>query len=254
MEAHVDNAGGHYIGQATAQKILHAGLWWPTLHQDSKEHYKAYDICQRIGKPLQRNDMHLNTQITLQPFEKWAIDFVGPIKPQGKMDMQYIIIVTKYLTGWVEVQSVKDYTTIMAENFLFEHVLTRFGYPKILMSDHGTHFLNKTISTLIKEFEVYHHKSTQYHPQANGIVQAFNKIQETVLTKVCNVKWIDWDLRVPAILWAYRTTWKKLMGQTPFRFIYGMEVVMPMEYIVPSLRIEMLTGMTDREALEERLA
>ena len=47
---------------------------------------------------------------------------------------------------------------------------------------------------------------------------------------------------------------KKLMGHTPFRLVYGMEVVMPMEYIVPSLRIVVITGMTDRKALEERLA
>ena len=44
------------------------------------------------------------------------------------------------------------------------------------------------------------------------------------------------------------------MGQTPFRLVYGTKAIMPMEYIVPSLRITVLIGMTDREALEERLA
>ena len=117
------------------------------------------------------------------------------------------------------------------------------------MSDQGSHFINRTMRALSKELQVQHKKNTPYHPQANGTVEAFNKILETTLKKVCNANRDDQDLKISAVLWAYRTTCKWMIGQTPFTLVYGKEAVMPMEYIVPSLRITVATGIDGVEAL-----
>eukprot|EP00253_Pinus_taeda_P017500 PITA_17500 len=164
----------------------------------------------------------------LQPFEKWAIDFVGAIQLQGKKTgVRYIITAIEYLTRWVEAQPMKDYMGAIAGKFLFD--------------------------ALTEEFQVYHQKRMPYYLQAHGTVEAFNKVLENALIKVFNAQRSDWDLCIPVVLWAYQMTCKKLTRQTPFGLVYGVEAVMPMEYIMPSLCIAALTGMKDRGALEERL-
>jgi hypothetical protein len=90
--------------------------------------------------------MPLRPQVTLQIFDKCEIDFAGPINPPTKRSGErYIITMIEYLTIWEEETLVKYCSTETTTHFMFEKVIIIFGFPRILMSDQGTHFINNTI-------------------------------------------------------------------------------------------------------------
>jgi hypothetical protein len=71
---------------------------------------------------------------------------VGLTNPPAKRTgARYIITAMEYLTIWAEATPVKYYSAKTAAHFLFEQVITRFGCPRVLLSDQGTHFINNTI-------------------------------------------------------------------------------------------------------------
>ncbi len=114
--------------------------------------------------------------MAFEPFMKWGLNFMRPIKHIIKIiGNQYIIITTDYAIKWVEAKAFRDNTTKGATKFIYENIITKFGCPTHLVNDQGNHFINKTIKVLVEEFIIVHHKSTTYYVQGNGHAKLTNK-------------------------------------------------------------------------------
>jgi hypothetical protein len=60
--------------------------------------------------------------------------------------------------------------------FMCENITIKFGCPTHFISDHGNHFINKTIVMLVEEFMITHHKLIlTYDPQGNEHAKSTNK-------------------------------------------------------------------------------
>ena len=82
-------------------KILLLGYYQPSIFKEAKEYVKRFDSCQRIVKHVPSNEMPLQPQVLIEPFEKWALDFVGPINPPSRQ-RTYIIFCIDYVRKWLE--------------------------------------------------------------------------------------------------------------------------------------------------------
>ena len=107
---------------------------------------------------------------------------------------------------------------------------------------------------------VIHKKSAPYHPQANGQAKSSNKILCTVLTKIVSNSRTNWELKLNSALWAYRVAFKTTIGTTPFNMVFGLDAILPIEFLIPTLRVakelewtghELSNRLTELEQLDE---
>jgi hypothetical protein len=184
-------------------KALCMGYYWPTIFQDAKKYVKGCDSFQWMGQPIQSDEMSLQTQLVIEPFEKWALYFVGPINPSSHQK-SYILVCTDYITKWVEARALSKSTKKVVMDFLFEEIFVWYGMPREIVTDGGAQFTGNKIEALLKKYRIQHQVTSPYHPQENGKVESTNKVLENILTKTVASHFIDWVDRLSEALWAYR--------------------------------------------------
>ncbi|CAN6579390.1 unnamed protein product [Malus baccata var. baccata] len=122
---------------------------------------------------------------------------------------------------WVEAKATRTNDSKVVADFIRTNIFARFGMPRVIISDGGSHFCNRTIEALLRKYNVNHKVSTPYHPQTNGQAEVSNHEIKQILEKTVGPTRKDWSLRLDDALWAYRTAYKTPIGMSPFRLVYG---------------------------------
>ncbi|GJS28724.1 reverse transcriptase domain-containing protein [Tanacetum coccineum] len=104
-----------------------------------------------------------------------------------------------------------------------------FGVPRALISDRGTHFCNSQLEKALQRYGVTHKLSTAYHPQSNGQTKVTNRAIKRILERSVGYNPKGWSEKLNDALWAFRTTYKTLIGCTPFRLVYRKACHLPVE-------------------------
>ncbi|GJS81920.1 reverse transcriptase domain-containing protein [Tanacetum coccineum] len=164
---HNGPTGGHHGANLTAKKIFDSGFFWPTIYKDAHEFVKNCDSCQRQGKTSQRDEMPQNSIQVCEIFDIWGIDFMGPF-PSSRGN-KYILVAVDYLSKWVEAKALPTNDARVVCKFL-KSLFARFGAPRAIISDRGTHFCNDQFAKVMQKYGVTHRLSTAYHPQTSGQV------------------------------------------------------------------------------------
>nr|GEY27433.1 reverse transcriptase domain-containing protein [Tanacetum cinerariifolium] len=190
---HSGPTGGHYGASYTAKKVFDSGFYWLSIYKD------AFEL---------------------------GIDFMGPF-PSSK-GKKYILVAVDYLSKWVEAKALPTNDARVVVKFL-KSLFSRFGTPKAIISDRGTHFCNDQFSRVMAKYEVTHRLYTSYHPQTSGQVEVTNRGLKRILERTVGENRASWSDKLEDTLWAFRTAFKTSVGCTPYRLVYGKACHLPLE-------------------------
>ncbi|GJS31381.1 reverse transcriptase domain-containing protein [Tanacetum coccineum] len=201
---HNGPTGGHYGANYTAKKVFDSGFYWPTIYRD------AHDLVTQF----------------CEIFDVWGIDFMGPFpSSQGN---KYILVAVDYLSKWVEAKALPTIDALVVYKFL-KSLFARFGAPRAIISNRGTHFCNDQFAKVMLKYGVTRRLSTEYHPQTSGQVEVSNCGLKRILKRTIGENRASWLDKLDDALWAFRTAYKTPIGCTPYKLVYGKACHLPIE-------------------------
>ena len=180
------------------------------------------------------------------------MDIVGPFR-KAEGNRKWLLVDTDYFIKWVEIEPLANIKDVDAKRFVWKNIVTRFGIPYTFISDNGLQFDRKTFRRYCSELGITNRYSTPSYPQGNGQIEVATKVIVNGLKKRLDDakgKWVD---KLPHVLWTYRTTPRRLIGETPFSRTYGAKVMIPLETGFPTLRTSLFTPDNNDNLLEKSL-
>ena len=137
-----------------------------------------------MGSISKKDEPPMSTILEVQLFDLWGMDFMGPFPPS--FSHLYILLVVDYVSKWVEAKLTCTNDASRVAKFLHSHIFTRFGTPRALIIDGGTHLCNKLVDKVLQKYGVRHRTSLAYHPLENGQAEVSNREIKSIMEKIVN--------------------------------------------------------------------
>ena len=225
--AHESILGGHQGAKRTSDKVM-ANFYWPGIGADIRRYCQSCDICQRTTPKGRVCKVPLGDMPIIDtPFERVAVDLVGPIKPVTERGHRYILVLVDYATRYPEAIPLKSIETeVIAEALL--DMFSRLGIPKQILTDRGSQFMSGVMREVSRLLSIQPLATTPYHAMCNGLVERYNGVLKSSLKKMCEERPRDWDRYISPLLFAYRETPQSSTTFSPFELLYGRDIRGPM--------------------------
>ncbi|GKF49423.1 reverse transcriptase domain-containing protein [Tanacetum coccineum] len=214
MACHDGPTGGHHGANYTARKVFDSGFFWPTIYKDAHELVEKFHNgmrCHKIPSKFVKS-------LTSGALTLWGRSH----HPKATNTSSWLLII--YQNGLKQKRSPPMKTAPNTKS-----LFARFGAPRTIISDRGTHFCNDQFARVMLKYGVTHRLFTAYHPQTSGQVEVSNRGLKRILERTVGKNRTSWSDKLEDALWAFRTAYKTPIGCTPYKLVYGKACHLPIE-------------------------
>lgn len=222
-------SAGH-LGSDKMLSRIQEHFYWPAMKDRIDSYCKLCDSCQS-RKPAKLTRAPLGQDPVSEPMEKVTLDILGPL-PVSHRSNRYILVISDCFTKWTECVPLPDQEAATIATAFVNNFITRFGTPLLVLTDGGTNFDSQLFREVCKFLQIEKVKTSVMRPQANGVTERFNHTLATMLTMYCIKDQKDWDLYLPQVMMAYRSSVHASTKYSPNRMVYGKQILLPMAAVV----------------------
>ncbi|XP_040068163.1 uncharacterized protein LOC120841353 [Ixodes scapularis] len=228
--AHDIAMAGHQGAKRASDRVLES-FYWPGVLADVKRFVRSCDLCQRtIPKGMLSKAPLGRMPIIETPFERVAIDLIGPLSPTSKKGNRFILTLVDFATRYPDAVALPSTDSRTVAEGLIE-MFSRVGLPREILSDRGTSFTSELMNEVMELLSIKHLLSSPYHPMCNGLVGKFKGTLKQMLKRMCEEKPQSWDEYLAPVLFAYREAPQASLGFSPFELIYGRHIRGPLSVL-----------------------
>jgi hypothetical protein len=157
--------------------------------------------------------------------QRWGIDVVGPpTTAQG--NNKFAAVVVEYFTKWIETKPLVNITAAARKRFFWQNIICCLGVPREITVDNAKQFDCHIFKNFCHQMGVKAAFTYVYHPQSNGAVKKANCQIFTAIKKILENqpkgKWVE---EIPRAVWSHNTSVCRATKFTPFKLLYGEELV-----------------------------
>jgi transposase InsO family protein len=166
------------------------------------------------------------TTTARHPFEKCALDIVGPMT-ETMAGNKYILTCQDDLSKFLVVIPIpqQDAETVAREFVL--NIILKFGAPAQILTDQGSNFLSDLFKSTCKLLRIKKIQTTAFHRESNGSLESSHRVLTEYLRHYVREDQTNWDEWVPCAVYVYNTTVHTTTAYTPFELVYGFKSEVP---------------------------